>query len=155
MEVKDSNYPVDAQLINNVTYVVNNHISAYTNNFAMNGGLYRESINSERPSPNSHPAGWIIYIVDQDAPYSLTQGINQNQGDIYYGIMAFQPRPQGPPHGTSIDTAQTLGIGQQQNSGQILIGNDPCPLVRDFISRIIYNRAPHHTMMGGVDTEAG
>jgi hypothetical protein len=152
MVVINSDYKIDNTLSSNVEYVVNSHVSQYTNNFA-GGPLIRESSSSERPNPKNSPSGWIIYYVQDNAPWSISRAHRQNSGDIYYGEMAFQPGPRGV-HGISIDTAQTLGIGQDANSGQILAGTEPSPLVREFISRIIYNRAPHHTMLGEVDTES-
>lgn len=149
--VKDSNYNMSPTTIASVEYVVANHIGAFTDNFVQ-GMLYKERNSSERPDPMKDPAGWIIYLDQDNAIYSITRSHDDNQGDIYFGMMRFRPVPIGV-WGVSIDTAQTLGIGQQWNSGQILVGTEPSPLVREFIARIIYNRAPHHSLVGGVDRE--
>jgi len=101
------------------------------------------------PDPNNYPAGWIIYLVRKDAPYLISRGHRSNGGDIYFGCMAFQPVPIGRD-GASIDTAETLGIGQQHNSGEVLTGRHPSPKAQKF-GKIIYNRAPHHNISGGVD----
>jgi hypothetical protein len=152
LEVIDNNYQMNPTTIASVEYVVNNHIHLYTNNFAQ-GQLYKESNSSERPNPMDHPTGWIIYFDQDDAIFSITQGMVDNQGDIYFGVMCFQLLGAFAIEGISIDTAQTLGIGQQHNSGQILAGTEPSPLVTNFISKIIYNRAPKHTLEGGIDRE--
>ncbi len=148
--VKDSNYNMNPTTIAGVEYVVNNHIHLYTDNF-VSGQLYKESTSSERPDPNSEARGWIIYLDQDNAMYSITQSDDDSQGDIYSGMMRFQPGSH-KIWGISIDTAQTLGIGQQHNSGQILTGTEPSDLAKK-VAKIIYNRAPRHSMFDGVDRE--
>jgi len=80
LEVIDSNYNMSPQTIANVEYVVANHIHLFTNNF-VSGQLYKESNSTERPDPRQHPTGWILYFDREDAPYSITQGLNESQGD--------------------------------------------------------------------------
>jgi len=133
-----------------VETTVNNHVSQYTANF-VNGVLYKESQSNERPDPNKKPKGWIIYLIREDSPFGITQSIAEDKGDIYYGAMHIRPIS-AKVWGVSIDTAQTLGIGQDRNSGQILTGTEPSTLAKK-IGKIIYNRAPHHNIIDGIDKE--
>lgn len=151
LQVIDSNYQMNPTTVASIEYVVSRHIGLYTNNFVQ-GQLYKESQGGSKPDPLAKPAGWIIYLDRDDSPYSITQGMDGNDGGIYFGLMTFQPAAH-PISGISIDTAQTLGIGQDKNSGQILAGTEPSPLVTNFISKIIYNRDILHTVAGGIDKE--
>ncbi len=149
--VVDDDYTVDPTTISSIETVVRNHVSQYTANFVNNPVLLKESNSSERPDPNNFPKGWIIYLINRDALFDITASCIPNNGDIYYGEMAFQPFS-ATIAPVSIDIAQILGIGQQHNVGQILNGLNPSDLAQK-VAKIIYNRAPHHNLHSGVDRE--
>lgn len=152
IEIIDDNYNVDLTTISSIETTVNNHVSQYTANFVNNPVLLKESQSNERPDPNRHPKGWIIYLAQEDAIFGIDQGhIPDGSGDIYFGIIAFRPGSY-LIYAVSIETAQALGIGQTHNSSQILTGTNPSELTK-IVAKIIYNRAPHHKMFDGVDRE--